>query len=403
MDIKHIRRQFPIISTTTESNPLIYLDNAATTQKPWAVIERITQYYSSQNANKHRGIYQLAHQATEMFEQARASVAAFIESTPEEIIFTQGTTDAINTVAFGWGGMHLKAGDQVLVTTQEHHANFVPWQEVCKSTGAEMIAIPLQPDGTINIEDLRQLLSTKVKMVALTHISNTNGTINPVSEIIASAHKVGALVLLDAAQSVSYLPLSVQDLDCDFLAFSGHKVYGPMGVGVLFGKAKHLDSMKPFRFGGGMINRVQAQESTYKEAPYKFEAGTPPVAQAVGLEAALNFVQNVGRADLKQHADELAQYAWHKLNELSNITLYGPQIPKGPIISFNLDQIHPHDVATILGTSNIAVRAGHHCTQPLMEHYQVPGTVRVSFAVYNQKWEVDKLVEELQKVSLLMQ
>ncbi len=402
MDIKQIRRQFPILNTTTESNPLIYLDNAATTQKPWVVIERLTQYYSSQNANTHRGIYRLAHEATEMFEQARASVAAFIQSTPEEIVFTQGTTDAINTVAFGWGSKHLSSGDQVLVTTQEHHANFVPWQEVCKSTGAALIALPLQPDGSINLDQLYELLNPRVKMIALTHISNTNGIINPVSEVIAKARQVGALVLLDAAQSVSYLPLNVRDLDCDFVAFSGHKIYGPMGIGVLYGKAEHLAAMNPFRFGGGMINRVQAQESTYKRAPHKFEAGTPPVAQAVGLEAALKFVQSIGRSVLKQHADELTTYATQKLNELSQVVLYGPQATKGPIISFNLDQIHPHDVATILGSSNIAVRAGHHCTQPLMEHYQIPGTVRISFAVYNQKWEIDKFVEELQTVSGLM-
>ncbi|MDH3710249.1 MAG: SufS family cysteine desulfurase [Cyclobacteriaceae bacterium] len=397
LDVSLIRKQFPIFSTVNDAGkPLVYLDNAATTQKPWVVLESLSNYYRTLNANIHRGIYDLADKSTKAYEQSRGKVAQFLKVEHlEEIIFCRGTTEAINMVAHGWGMDHLNPGDEVLVTAMEHHANFVPWQVACEYSGAKFKVLPLNSDGSLNLESLKEALTPHTRMLAVTHISNTLGCINPIQEIVKIAHNNGTLVMVDGAQSVSFQELNLQDLDCDFFAFSGHKIFGPMGVGVLYGKRELLQEMSPYQQGGSMIYQVGEQKTTYKAPPHRFEAGTPPVADAVALGTALDFVNGIGLASIKDHHIQLRNYAWERLTTTDHVQLLGSPNQSAGIISFNVENIHAHDVATILGEAGIAVRAGHHCTQPLMDHLGISGTVRVSFSIYNDFNEVDQLIDAL--------
>ncbi len=397
LDVSLIRKQFPILSTVNDAGkPLVYLDNAATTQKPWVVLESLSNYYRTLNANIHRGIYDLADKSTKAYEQSRGKVAQFLKvEHPEEIIFCRGTTEAINMVAHGWGMDQLKPGDEVLVTAMEHHANFVPWQIACERSGAKFKVLPLNNHGGLNMESLKEALTPHTRMLAITHISNTLGCINPIHEIVKIAHSNGTLVMVDGAQSVSFQELNLQDLDCDFFAFSGHKIFGPMGVGVLYGKRELLQKMSPYQQGGSMIYQVGEQKTTYKAPPHRFEAGTPPVADAVALGTALDFVTGIGLASIQDHQIQLRNYAWERLAATDQVQLLGSPNLSAGIISLNVENIHAHDVATILGEAGIAVRAGHHCTQPLMDHLGISGTVRVSFSVYNDFKEVDQLIDAL--------
>lgn len=403
LDVNLIRKQFPILYTRNDSGqPLAYLDNAATTQKPWIVIESINQFYRTQNANIHRGIYELAYQATQAYELARQQVALFINaSQPQEVIFCRGTTEAVNMVAHGWG-QHLRAEDEVLVTTQEHHSNFVPWQTVCQRKGAGFRVVDLQENGAIDTQKLAAALTPRTRMLAITHISNTLGIINPLKEIVALARQNGTLIFVDGAQSIAYDTVDVQDLDCDFFAFSGHKAFGPMGIGVLYGKYQHLESMNPYQQGGSMIYEVSTPKTIFKEPPQRFEAGTPPVAEAIALGVALEFITKTGIRKIKEHTNQIREYARQQLKELQDLQIMGPDTPTSGIISFNIKDIHPHDVATILGEAGVAVRAGHHCTQPLMQHFGIAGTVRASFSIYNHREEVDQMVRALATVKQIM-
>ena len=404
LDVHLIRQQFPILATKDGSGrPLIYLDNAATTQKPWVVLEQLQEYYQTSNSNIHRGIYHLADKATRWYEQSRKKVAEFLNAPQSDtIIFCSGTTEAINMVAHGWGADNLQAQDEVLVTAMEHHANYVPWQVICERKGATFKQLPLEQDGTINLSTLKESLTSKTRLLALTHISNTLGIINPIQEIVEIAHQNGTLVLLDGAQSVAFDEVDLQALDCDFFAFSGHKIFAPMGIGVLYGKPSLLEQMSPYKQGGAMIYQVSPQKTTYKEPPHRFEAGTPPVAGAIALGTALDFVSNIGLTHIKNHSLELRNYAWEKLSAVDEIRLLGKAEDSAGIISFNLADIHAHDVATILGEAGVAVRAGHHCTQPLMDHFGIPGTVRVSFSIYNHQQEVDQLLQALATTRTIM-
>ncbi len=389
-----IREQFPIFQY--HHPPLIYLDSAATTQKPAQVIEALTHFYTHQNANAHRGVYPLAWQASQVYEQARYKTQQYLNAAhPEEIIFTKGATESINLVAQSFLMPHLQKGDHVVVTAMEHHANLVPWQQACAQKGAVLKVVPVLEDGMLDYSVLSALLTEKVKMLACVHISNTLGTCNPIEAIIAEAHQKGIPVLIDAAQSAACLPLDVQALACDFLVFSGHKLYGPMGIGVLYGKQKWLDAMPPYQFGGGMIRTVQFENTTFNRLPHKFEAGTPNVAGAVGLMRAIQFIEEIGRASIWKHQQQLLSYATQQLAQLSEVTVLGNATEKGGIISFSVTGVHPHDVATFLGEKGIAIRAGHHCTQPLMAFYKVAATARISFGIYNMVDEIDRFIFHL--------
>ena len=403
-DVNQIRKQFPIFSINhTTGNPLIYFDNAATTQKPMVVLERLQRFYSQENANIHRGIYQLAYEATQEYELARKKVASFINAkNSDEVVFCRGTTEALNMVAQGWGREQLGPKDEVLVTAMEHHANYVPWQTVCKQTGSNFRVVPIKPDGKLDLDQLKIMLNAKTKILAMTHISNTLGTINPIQEIVELAHKNQALVVVDAAQSIAFDQVDVQQLDCDFLAFSGHKAFGPMGIGVLYGKMAHLSTLHPFQQGGSMILQVTEDESTFKPPPHGLEAGTPPVAEAIALGTALDFIADTGLGQIKEHSQSTLQYAKDQLSSIQGIQLKWPATGTSNILSFLLDEIHPHDIATILGEAGIAVRAGHHCSQPLMYALGINSTVRVSFSIYNSNYEVDHLVSALGTVKKIM-
>jgi len=402
-DTNKIRSQFPIFSTRSSKTPLIYLDNAATTQKPMVVLERLQKFYSYQNANIHRGIYPLADQATKLYEQARSRVAQFINaSDPDQIVFCGGTTEAINMVAQGLRHK-LAPASKVVVTAMEHHANFVPWQTLCKQTGADFQVIPVTAEGILDLTKLRKALAQKPTLLALTHISNTLGTINPVEEITALARKFGVITVIDAAQSVAFNGVDVEELDCDFLAFSGHKLFGPMGIGVLYGKSHRLAELEPYRQGGSMIVKVTETSSTFRPPPHGLEAGTPAVAEAVGLSAALDFIDGIGLRQIGEHSHQALLYAREQLRSIQGITELGPQTGTSNILSFNLKGIHPHDVATIVADAGVAVRAGHHCTQPLMKALGIHGTVRASFSVYNDQDDVDCLVDALRTVKKIME
>ncbi|QAV25868.1 cysteine desulfurase [Neobacillus thermocopriae] len=397
MNVKELRQLFPILDQKVNGKPLVYLDSAATSQKPLPVIEAIDNYYRQYNSNVHRGVHTLGTKATDAYEGAREKVRRFIgAASTEEIIFTRGTTTAINLVAASYGRANVREGDEIVITYMEHHSNIIPWQQVAKQTGATLKYIPLQPDGTIRLEDVEQTVTPNTKIVAVMHVSNVLGTINPVKEIAQIAHKNGAVVVVDGAQSTPHMKVDVQDIDCDFYAFSGHKMCGPTGIGVLYGKKRLLEQMEPVEFGGEMIDFVGLYESTWKELPWKFEGGTPIIAGAIGLGAAIDFLEQVGLDHITEHEHRLAQYALEQLATIDGLTIYGPKARAG-LVTFNIDGVHPHDVATVLDAEGIAVRAGHHCAQPLMKWLNVTATARASFYLYNTEEEIDALVSALKK------
>ena len=398
LDIQNIRQKFPILSREVKGHPLIYLDNAATSQKPKAVIDALVHYYSYYNANIHRGIHTLAEEATAAFEVSRNAAQDFLHAASrEEIIFTRGTTESINLVAYTWARQNLKTGDEIIVSTMEHHSNIVPWQIVCEEKKAVLKVTPINDRGEIILEEYEKLLTPKTKLVSIVHVSNALGTINPIKKMIAMAHQVGALFMVDGAQSAVHLDIDVQALDCDFFAFSSHKLYGPTGVGVLYGKKYLLESMPPFQGGGEMIKEVTFEKTTYNELPYKYEAGTPNIADTVALKAALDFMNEVGREKIRRHENMLLQYATERLIELPGLRIIGMAKEKSSVISFVIDGIHPQDLGILLDNRGIAVRTGHHCAEPLMRRFGIPGTTRASFAMYNTITEIDELVLGLQK------
>jgi cysteine desulfurase/selenocysteine lyase len=397
-DVAAIREQFPILRREVKGRPLVYLDNAATSQKPQVVIDALVNYYSNYNANIHRGIHTLAEEATAAFEATRDAVQQFINaSSREEIIFTRGTTEGINLVAFTWGRQNIKAGDEVIISEMEHHSNIVPWQIVCEEKGAKLKVIPVSDGGELLMDEYHKLLSPKTKVVSVVHASNALGTVNPVQEIIDAAHKAGAVVVIDGAQSSVHLDIDVQQMDCDFFAFSSHKVYGPTGVGVLYGKKSLLESMPVFEGGGEMIKDVTFEKTIYNDLPYKYEAGTPNIADTIAFKAALDFVKSIGKEDIRAHEDELLAYATVQLQEIPGLTIVGKAREKVSVVSFIIDKTHPQDIGILLDNRGIAVRTGHHCAQTLMECYGISGTVRASFAMYNTREEIDELVAGLQK------
>ncbi len=403
-DVAAIRAEFPILAAPKGGQSLAYLDSAATSQKPHAVIDAVAQFYRRDNANIHRGLYELGRRATEVYDNARADVAAFLGvADAGELIFTRGTTEALNLLAYAWGLDALRPGDEVLLTVMEHHSNLVPWQMVARRTGANLRFIGIGEDGQLDLSDLDTLLTERTRLVSLVHVSNSLGTINPVAEIARRAHAAGALVAVDGAQSVPHLPVDIPELDCDFFAFSGHKMYGPTGIGGLWGRRELLEAMPPFQGGGDMIDSVQLEHSTYAGLPNRFEAGTPNIAGAAGLAAATQFLKDVGMAAVREHERHLLVYALAALGEVPGLTIYGPREPeqRSGVISFTLGDVHPHDLATILDDDEIAIRAGHHCTQPLMRRLGVAATARASFGVYSTEGDVDRLVAGLHRARSL--
>jgi len=397
MDVKSIREAFPILNQEVNGHPLVYLDSAATSQKPVQVIEAVSNYYREINSNVHRGVHTLGTKATDAYEGAREKVRKFINaSSMEEIIFTRGTTTAINTVAASYGRANLKAGDEIVISYMEHHSNIIPWQQVAKATGATLKYIPLEEDGSISIEQAKATINSNTKIVAIMYVSNVLGSINPVKEIAAIAHQNGAVMLVDGAQSTPHMKVDVQDLDCDFYALSGHKMCAPTGIGALYGKKHLLENMEPIEFGGEMIDFVDLQDSTWKELPWKFEGGTPIIAGAVGLGAAIDFLNDIGMDNIEKHEHEIVEYALEQLSSVEGITIYGPKHRAG-LVTFNIDDVHPHDLATVLDVEGIAIRAGHHCAQPLMRWLKVSATARASFYLYNTKEDVDAFVRGLVK------
>lgn len=398
LDVAAIRADFPILSRIVNGQPLVFLDSAASSQKPHQVIDKLTRYYQQHHANVHRGMYTLSLEATEMYEVARRDVARFIGATdPASVIFTRNATEAINLVAYSWGETNLRAGDEILVSEMEHHANIVPWVRLKEKLGAVIRVIPITPDGTLDLSDLDKLINSKTKLVALGKMSNALGTLNPVEEIFAAAKKVGAVTLCDAAQSAPHMSTDVNSLGCDFLALSAHKMLGPTGIGVLYGKPELLNQMPPFISGGEMIDRVTFDEISYNVIPNKFEAGTPNIADAIAFSAAIEYLERLGMDNVRAHEKEITAYALQKLSELDFVTIYGPRDvdQRGGAISFAMDDIHPHDVGQFLDSFGIAVRAGHHCAQPLMKKLGVAATTRASFYIYNNAAEVDRLCQAL--------
>lgn len=403
-DILDIRKEFPVLKRSVKGKQLVYLDNAATAQKPQCVIDALTQYYSGYNANIHRGIHTLAEEATTAFEATRDALKHMLNAPErEEIIFTRGTTESINLVAATWGRQNINAGDEIIISAMEHHSNIVPWQMLCQEKGALLKVIPIHDDGTLQMDVFRQLLHSGTKLVAVTHVSNALGTINPVKEIIASAHDAGAVVLIDGAQSTVHLDIDVQDLDCDFFACSAHKLYGPTGVGVLYGRRALLEAMPPYMGGGEMIKEVSFETTTYNELPYKYEAGTPNIADVIAFKAAIDFVQSKGKARIAHYEQELLAYGTDVLRQIPGLRIVGTAPEKASVISFVIDNIHPQDIGILLDNQGIAVRTGHHCTQPLMNRLCIPGTIRASFAIYNTKEEIDLLSAGLQRAIRMLQ
>jgi cysteine desulfurase/selenocysteine lyase len=397
-DLQAIRQQFPVLSRLVKGKPLVYLDNAATTQKPKQVIDALTRYYQEYNANIHRGIHTLAEEATVAFESTRDAVRDFINAPlREEIIFTRGTTESINLVARTWGRQSLRQGDEVIISTMEHHSNIVPWQILCEETGAVLKVIPINDQGELLMDEFEKLLSRKTKLVAIVHASNALGTVNPVKQIIDAAHQAGAIVLIDGAQSSVHLDIDVQAMDCDFFAFSAHKLYGPTGIGVLYGKKHLLESMPVFLGGGEMIKEVTFEQTSYNELPYKFEAGTPNIADTIAFREALGFIREIGQEQIRFHEHALLDYATTQLQTISGLRMIGTAREKTGVASFVIDGVHPQDIGILLDNQGIAVRTGHHCTQPLMQRLQIPGTIRASFAVYSSIEEIDALMAGLKK------
>ena len=391
-----LRQDFPILDQKVHGQPLIYFDNAATTQKPCAVVEALRNYYEHDNANVHRGLHELSSRATEAYEAARQRVATYLgAASADEIVFTRGTTESINLVAQAWGGKFLRAGDVILLTEMEHHSNLVPWQLLAQRSGARLRFVPVQDDGTLALDQLAELLTPEVKLFAFTHVSNSLGTINPVAELCREAHAVGALTLVDAAQSAGHLPLDVQELGCDFLAFSGHKMCAPTGIGALYGRAEILDLIPPWHGGGEMIVSVALEKSTFKKPPHRFEAGTPNIAGAIGLAAAIDYLEEIGRAAIFEHDSKLTAYAAEQLAELPGMRVLGPRRERGALVGFVMDGVHPHDLTTFADQSGLALRGGHHCNQPLMRRFGLPGTTRASFYFYNTTAEIDRMMEIL--------
>ena len=398
LDVEAVRKDFPILNQIVNDEPLVYLDNAATTQKPRQVLRAITDYYENDNANVHRGVHTLAERATAAYEAARERVRSFIHAaSTKEVLFTRGTTTGLNWVA-RYAESVLQPGDEVLISVMEHHSNIIPWQEACKETGARLIYAYLK-DGMLDLADFQSKLTEKTRFVALAHVSNVLGVVNPIKEIAELVHQTNALLVVDGAQSVPHMKIDVQDLDVDFFAFSGHKMLGPTGIGVLYGKEELLEQMSPVEFGGEMIDFVYEQEATWKELPWKFEAGTPNIAGAIGLAAAIDYLDKIGMETVHQYEQELIAYVFPKLQAVEGLTIYGSEdlTQRSGVISFNLAGLHPHDVATALDYEGVAVRAGHHCAQPLLSYLGVAATVRASFYLYNTKADCDKLVEALQK------
>jgi cysteine desulfurase/selenocysteine lyase len=402
-DLERIRSDFPILSREVNGHQLVYLDSAATTQKPTAVLDAMDAYYRYSNANVHRGAHTLSTEATELFEGARAKVARFIGAEPEQTVFTRGTTTAINYIAYGWGLNHLSAGDKILLTIAEHHANIVPWQIISRHTGAELVYLELSDDYTVNVDGLDQVLDARVKIVTFSGMSNVTGAIGPIKLLSEAARSVGALTVLDGAQLVPHHPVDVTQFDVDFMAFSAHKMLGPTGIGALWGTRERLEEMEPTEGGGEMINTVERDVSTWAPVPHKFEAGTPPIAEAVGFGAAVDYLSAIGMDAIAEHEREITRYALDRLSEIPDLRVYGPKdvALRGGAVSFELADIHPHDIATILDQEGIAIRAGHHCARPLMQYLDVPATARASFYLYNIPEEVDKLVQGLYKARKL--
>ena len=400
LDVERIRKEFPILSRTVNGKPLVYLDNAATSQKPRAVIQALVDYYEGYNSNVHRGVHTLSMEATDKYEEARVKVARFINSpSSEQVIWTRNTTESINLVAQTWAASNLREGDEILVTEMEHHSNLVPWQEVARKTGAVLRFIPMAEEFTLDLSDLDRLLTSRTRLVALTTMSNVLGTITPAKQIVEAAHRVGALVLLDAAQSVPHLPTDVQDLGCDFLAFSGHKMCGPTGIGVLYVRESVLEEMSPFLTGGEMVREVTLERATWNDLPMRFEAGTPNIADAIGLGAAVDYLTGLGMHNIRQHEMQLTAYALERFQQLEDVVTYGPidLAQRGGVVSFYAADIHPHDMGTVLDRMGVAIRTGHHCAMPLMHRLEVPATARASFYLYNREEEIDVLVEGIRE------
>ncbi|SDY00602.1 cysteine desulfurase [Salimicrobium album] len=397
MDVLAVREAFPILHQEVNGHPLVYLDSSATSQTPQSVIDKIDDYYKRYNSNVHRGVHTLGAVATDEYEGAREKVRSFINaSNTKEIVFNRGTTTGINTVAQSYGVDNVAPGDEIVITEMEHHSNLIPWQQLAKRKNATLKYIPMQEDGTLSMSDVRDTISDRTKIVAVSHVSNVLGTINPIKEIAAAAHEKNAVIVVDGAQSAPHIKIDVQDLDCDFYAFSAHKMCGPTGIGVLYGKKDLLDNMEPVEFGGEMIDFVSLYDSTWKELPWKFEGGTPIIAGAIGLGAAIDYLESVGMEEIEKHEEELISYALQKMDDMDGVTVYGPRERAG-LVTFNVEGVHPHDLATVLDTEGIAVRAGHHCAQPLMKWLGVNATARASFYLYNTTDEIDRFVEGLQK------
>jgi cysteine desulfurase/selenocysteine lyase len=399
LDVTAIRQSFPILHQRINGRDLVYFDNAATSQKPEVVINALVDYYTGYNANIHRGIHTLAEKATKAYEETRETARSFINAhSVKEVIFTRGVTEGINLVATAYGRHFLKAGDEIMVSGLEHHSNIVPWQFLCEDLGVVLKVIPVTENGELDLDVFQRLLSAKTKIVSVNHASNSLGTINPIKEIVTSAHAVGAVVVVDGAQAGAHLPIDVQDLDCDFYALSSHKMYGPTGTGLLYGKQALLEKMPPYHGGGEMIKDVTFEKTTYNDLPYKFEAGTPNIGDVIAYKSAMDFILGVGREQIAAHEHHLLAYATQKLESMPGVRIYGQSANKVSVLSFVVDGIHPFDIGQMLDTRGIAVRTGHHCTQPLMDRYGIEGTVRASFAVYNTTGEIDQLIEGLERI-----
>ena len=403
MDLQHIRKEFPLLNTTVNGKPLVYLDNAATTQKPCAVTDALLSYYRTINSNIHRGVHHLSQQATEAFEESRECVRKFMNAArQEEIIFTKGTTEAINLVAHGFARKFLKKGDRILVTVADHHSDFVPWQQACLQSGAEFDIMPVERDGSLNLALLEQKLALKPKLFAFPHISNVLGIENPVKQICAMAHSQGVTVLVDGAQGIAHCKVDVNELDCDFYCWSAHKIYGSTGIGVLYGKYDCLEKLPPYQFGGEMIEEVDLGQTSFAALPFKFEAGTPPIAEAISLKSTLEFVQNISFDALRKHEEKLTGLAIEGLRRIDGIEIYGKEEGHSGVVSFNLEGAYHYDTGVILDQLGIAVRTGHHCAQPLMKHFGIPGCVRASFAIYNTEEEVERLLAGVEKAAQML-
>ena len=402
LDVERIKRDFPVLQSQNNKMPLVYLDSGASSQMPQSVIDRINHYHQNEHANIHRGVYTLSEQATASYENSRSIVAKFLNvADSSQVIFTKGTTHAINLVAHAFGRAFIGEGDEILISHMEHHSNIVPWQQLCEETGAILKVIPITDEGELDFDQYEQLLSDRTKIVAVTHVSNVLGTINPIKEMVSVAHKKNVPVLVDGAQGAPHMKFDVQELDCDFYIFSGHKVCGPTGIGILYGKRELLERMNPYEGGGDMILSVTFEKTTYADIPAKFEAGTPPIAAAIGLGEAINYLESVGLDNIARHEDMLTVKATEALMQIDNLTVYGTAPNKAGVISFNVKGVHPHDMGTLLSDDGVAVRAGHHCAQPVMIRYKVPATTRASFYLYNTLEDIDRLVMSVRRAQKL--